>query len=230
MIGIIGAMESEVSGLISLLDGRKKETHGGIEFNTGVILGTEVVIAKCGVGKVFSAMCAEAMIISYSPSLIINTGVGGALDPSLNTGDIVVSDSLCQHDLDTSPLGDPRGLVSGINKIYFEADKKTVERLLSLGEELNIPVKSGRIASGDLFVADPEIGARIRSEFGADVCEMEGCAIAQAAYVSDIPFVVVRAISDGANSDSGMDFPTFLALAAERSTALTLALISSLAP
>ena len=122
VIGIIGAMDAEVNGLIKKLERHKTETVGGLEFHTGRLFLTDVVIAKCGVGKVFAAMCAEAMIIKYAPSLIINTGVAGGLDPALKCADIVVAEKLCQHDMDTSPLGDPKGLISGINVIYFESD------------------------------------------------------------------------------------------------------------
>ena len=106
-IGIIGAMEAEVRELISRLQSVTTETVSGIEFNIGDLYGKRVVIAKCGVGKVFAAICAEAMIIKYAPALIVNTGVGGAIDRSLKPLDIVVADKLVQHDMDTSPIGDP---------------------------------------------------------------------------------------------------------------------------
>ena len=116
-IGIIGAMDNEVLEIISMLTDRNIEKVSGIEFNTGTLFGKKVVIARCGIGKVFAAICAEAMIIKYSPSLIINSGVGGAIDKALRPLDIVFADKLVQHDMDTSAIGDPAGLVSGINKI-----------------------------------------------------------------------------------------------------------------
>ena len=131
-IGVIGALSEEVSGLIAMLDSHLCENVGGIEFHSGTLAGKSVVVAKCGVGKVFAAMCAEAMIVRYSPSLIINTGVGGALDGGLTTGDIVVANKLCQHDMDTSPLGDPKGLISGINIIYMDSDERAVSLLLDI--------------------------------------------------------------------------------------------------
>ena len=224
-IGIIGAMDAEVNGLIEKLESHKIETVGGIEFHTGKLFYKNVVIARCGVGKVFAAMCAEAMIIKYAPALIINTGVAGGLDSSLSCADIVVAEKLCQHDMDTSPLGDPKGMISGINRIYFESDRKAVDDLFLSGYELGITVKRGIVATGDRFVASSEERERIISEFGASACEMEGGAIAHTAFVNGTPFVVVRAISDGANDASAMDFPTFLAVAAKKSEALTLALV-----
>ena len=224
-IGIIGAMDAEVIGLIKKLEGHKVEAVGGIEFHTGRLLKCEVVIARCGVGKVFAAMCAEAMIIKYAPSLIVNTGVAGGLDPSLGCADIVVAEKLCQHDMDTSALGDEKGLISGINRVYFESDSAAIDAVMLSGYELGITVKRGIIATGDKFIADNADRERIISEFGASACEMEAGAIAHTAFVNNTPFVVIRAISDGANSDSAMDFPTFLAVAAKKSEALTLALV-----
>ena len=226
-IGIIGAMSDEVNGLIARLDGHREELVSGIKFHTGTIYGKPVVIARCGVGKVFAAMCATAMIIKYAPRLIVNSGVGGALSSELSCADIVVATRLVQHDMDTSPLGDPVGMVSGINKVYFDADESAADALMRAATNLALPAKRGVIASGDQFVADKATKNRIVSTFGADVCEMEGAAIAQAAYVSGTPFAVVRAISDNADGNSPMDFPTFLSIAVKSSESLTLALIKT---
>ena len=224
-IGIIGAMSDEVDGLISKLEGAKSTLICGVKFYTGALFGKPVVIARCGVGKVFASICATAMIINFAPRLIVNTGVGGALSPALACADIVVAEKLVQYDMDTSPLGDPKGLVSGINKIYFETDERAASIIIDAARELGIPAKRGIIATGDKFVADKETKDKIVAEFSADVCEMEGAAIAHAAYVSGIPSVVVRAISDGADGNSPLDFPTFLSIAVKSSEALTLALV-----
>lgn len=224
-IGIIGAMEPEVEAIISALDEKECENISGISFYTGILCGKRVAVAKCGIGKVFAALCTQTMIMKYSPSLIVNTGVGGALKYGITTGDIVVADSLCQHDMDTSAIGDPKGLVSGINVIYFESDKRASEILLSAANALALNATSGRIASGDKFIASKEDKDRIISDFSAVACEMEGCAVAQVAYVNNIPFAVVRAISDSADGSATMDYPTFLPIAAKNSTNLTLALV-----
>ena len=224
-IGIIGAMEPEVCALIDALSDRESETVSGITFYTGNLHGKRVAIARCGIGKVFAAICAEIMILKYSPDLVINTGVGGALASGISTGDIVIASDLCQHDMDTSAIGDPVGLVSGINVIYFEADKRAGEILLSTAKELGLNARLGRIASGDKFVASKEEKDRIIFAFSAHACEMEGCAIAQVAYVNNTPFAVVRAISDSADGEATMDYPTFLPIAARNSTNLTLALV-----
>ena len=226
-LGIIGAMDVEVNELVARLEDKSSETVSGITFYTGKLFGKSVVIAKCGIGKVFAATCAEAMIIKYSPRLIINSGVGGALAKDLSTGDIVIADKLCQHDMDTSPIGDPVGLVSGINKIWFETDERAVSILKTAAESFDFNVKIGSIATGDRFVATKALKDEIVKNFGASACEMEGCAIAQVAFINNTPFVVVRAISDSADGEASMDYPTFLAIAARNSTQLTLALVQN---
>ena len=224
-IGIIGALDDEVREIISRLDGRKTETVGSIEFNTGRLYGKNVVVARCGVGKVFAAICAEAMIIKYSPRLIVNSGVGGALDKSLRPLDIVFADKLVQHDMDTSAIGDPIGLISCINRVYFETDERAREILTDVAKEQGINYLVGTIATGDKFISDKADKDRITELFGASACEMEGGAIAHTAFVNGVPFMVVRAISDSADGDACMDYPTFLPIATKVSTALTLALI-----
>lgn len=226
-IGIIGAMDPEVGALISMLDGHAEETVSGITFHTGLLEGKRVAVAKCGIGKVFAAICAQTMILKYSPSLLVNTGVGGALASGLTTGDIVIAEKLVQHDMDTSAIGDPKGLVSGINVIYFDTDPRAAKLLLAAAEELGLSAVLGTVATGDKFIASAGDKERIVSDFAASACEMEGGAVAHTAYVNGTPCAVIRAISDSADGEATMDYPTFLPLAAKNSTNLTLALIRS---
>ena len=224
-IGIIGAMDDEVREIISLLSDRRTEIVSGIEFNLGSLCGKNVVIAKCGVGKVFAAICAEAMIIKYSPSLIVNSGVGGALAKNLRPLDIVFADKLVQHDMDTSPIGDPVGLISGINRIYFETDKRALDILSSAAVTLGVNCTIGTIATGDKFISAKSDKERIVANFSAVACEMEGGSIAHTAFVNNTPCVVIRAISDSADGEATMDYPIFLPKAAKISQSLTLALV-----
>ncbi len=224
-IGIIGAMQSEVEGLVALLESPACVSVSGIDFHTGKLLGRPVCIAKCGIGKVFAAVCTEIMILNYSPKLIVNTGVGGALAEELLPCDTVIASSLVQHDMDTSPIGDPPGLVSGINKIYFDTDSRATEILLSAAETLGIRAFSGIVATGDKFIASPSDKEDIVKNFSASACEMEGCAIAQTAFINNTPFAVIRAISDSADGHSTIDYPAFLPIAVKNSTSLTLALV-----
>ena len=226
-IGIIGAMQPEVEAIIASLENAVTETVSGITFHTGTLSGKSVAVAKCGIGKVFASLCAQTMILKYSPDLLVNTGVGGAIGGGLRCGDVVIADRLCQHDMDTSAIGDPKGLVSGINMIYFDADRRAREILMEQGSALGLAVKSGTIATGDKFIADANDKKRIATDFGASVCEMEGCAIAQTAFVNGKAFAVVRAISDSADGEATMDYPTFLSIAAANSTRLTMALVNN---
>lgn len=223
-IGIIGALEEEVNTLIAALKKHKTEKIGGIDFHTGVFEGKRLAVAKCGVGKVFAALCAEAMIISYAPKLIVNTGVGGALKKGIAVGDILVAERLVQHDMDTSALGDPKGLVSGINVVYFDTDKRADEIVRRAAAAYSIKCHSGTVASGDIFVATDDLKARIKDTFGASVCEMEGAAIAHVAYVNNTPCCVIRAISDSADEGSSMDYQKFLPLATRHSSLITMQL------
>lgn len=226
-IGIIGALEEEVSSLISLLEDIEILTVGGVKIHTGMLFGRRVAISKCGVGKVFAAVTAEAMIIATEPGLLVNTGVGGALASGLKTGDIVIADKLVQHDMDTSAIGDPVGLVSGINKVYFETDGRAVKILSDGALALKLGARVATVASGDKFIADKSEKDRITTLFDASVCEMEGAAIAHAAYLSSTPVVVIRAISDSADEGATMDYLEFLPIAAKNSAALTRYLIEN---
>jgi adenosylhomocysteine nucleosidase len=226
-IGIIGAMEGEVNAIIAALEDRREEIIGGIKFHTGTMFGKNIVVSRCGIGKVFAAMCAEAMIIRYSPRLIVNTGVGGAIDRSLRPLDMVFATRLVQHDMDTSPLGDPKGLISGINRIYFDTDARAVDILSASAAAIGVRYMTGVVASGDRFIALSEDKERIASDFGGAACEMEGAAIAHVAFVNETPCAVVRAISDSADGDASMDYMSFLGRAEEISTKLTLDLIEN---
>ena len=224
-IAIIGAMRPEVEGLVARLEGCSVERVSGIEFFVGELLGKRVVVAQSGIGKVFAAIAAQTMILKYAPRLIVNTGVGGALASGLSTGDIVIADKLCQHDMDTTAVGDAIGLISGINKVYFDADERAVRILSEAAKSLSLSAVVGAIATGDQFIASSEGKAKILKSFDASACEMEGCSVAQVAYVNDTPFAIVRAISDSADGEATMDYPTFLPIAAKNSTNLTLALV-----
>ena len=220
MIGIIAAMNVEMESLRSFMTDTTTETISGITFVSGTLEGKQVVTAVCGIGKVFAAICTEAMILRYAPSLVLNSGVGGTLTPALSIGDIAVATSLVQHDMDTSAIGDPVGLISGINKIYFEADKDAVARLCAAADKVGARTRCGTIASGDQFLADGARKQFIAETFSAIACEMEGAAVAQVAYVNRTPFAVMRAISDSASGDATMEYPKFLAMAAAKSHAI----------
>ncbi|MBQ7751669.1 MAG: 5'-methylthioadenosine/adenosylhomocysteine nucleosidase [Clostridia bacterium] len=217
MIGIIGAMDIEVEGLKSLLKDVREEKISGITFVKGSFNGKDTVVAKCGIGKVFAAICTQTMIMAFKPEIIINIGVAGGLCEALNVGDIVIADSVVQHDMDTTPLGEPRGYLSEIGLVKIPADEKIYKTLLGATEKIGIKAVLGTVASGDIFVSDSGKKQFIKDVFSASACEMEGASIGQVCYVNKVPFGVLRAISDSANGDANMDFPTFAKMAAENS-------------
>lgn len=227
MIGIIGAMDVELDMLKSALTDKQEKNISNIDFVSGKLSGREVVIAKCGIGKVFAAICAQTMILEYAPEAIINTGVAGALKSGISVGDVVISLNAVQHDMDTSALGDPKGLVSGINVINFPADKKLVSTMQMAVEEQGIKAFVGNVASGDKFVHEAEEKAKIAEEFDAFACEMEGAAIAHTCYVNKTPFVVVRAISDSIDGGAA-DYMTFVQSAAKTSANTVISAIEKL--
>lgn len=226
VIGIIGAMDAEVAALKQKMNIESTEVISGIEFCKGALCGKSVVVAKCGVGKVFAAICAQTMILRFGTTHLINTGVGGALDQKLDLLDLVVSDKVVQHDMDTSPLGDPVGLVSGINKVYFEASSLLLDAAKRAADTAGVPCFTGTIASGDQFVADSNTKAEIVKRFGARICEMEGAAIGHVCYVNGVDFLIVRAVSDSANENSVMDFPQLVSRAAVISSDLVEAIVA----
>ena len=183
------------------------------------------MVAQCGIGKVFAAICTEAMILKFNPDYIINTGVAGTLTNALSIGDVAISQSVVQHDMDTSPIGDPKGLLSGMNIINIPADEYLSSLAKEVIKEQKINCIKGVIASGDQFIASKTQKDLIVSEFSAIACEMEGAAVGHVCFVNKVKFLILRAISDSADNSSHMDYPTFLKMASENSTKVTLELI-----
>ena len=214
-IGIIGAMQMEVDALQAAMESPASETVSGITFITGRIGNHDIVTAQCGIGKVFAAMCAQTMILKYSPEAIINIGVAGSVTKGLQVLDIAIADKVCQHDMDTSPLGDPVGLISGINQIYFPADDRLVHVIADAAEAKGCRYAIGTVASGDQFIHTPEKKKFIRETFGASAAEMEGGSIGHVCTVNKVPFAVLRTISDG--DGAAMDYSVFAPKAAMQS-------------
>lgn len=217
MIGIICAMDVELKQIRELACECENIKVASFEFIKGKIYGKEVVMCVCGVGKVFAALCAHTMIMTFSPEIIINVGVAGNLSDKLKIGDIAIADSLVQHDMDTSALGDPVGLISGINVVNFDCSKTAVERICEICTDMGINHHVGTIATGDRFVASQAEKDRIVSLFNGIACDMEGGAIAQACYINNVPFSAIRALSDDADSGSPSDFGEFCRKSAENS-------------
>lgn len=217
-IGIIGAMDVEVEQLKHAMADPYEERISGIPIVCGTIAGHDVIVAQCGIGKVFAAMCAQTLCLHFAPDCIINTGVAGTLSPELHITDVAVGASVAQYDVDTTAFGDPVGMISGLNQVYFPADARLVAAAERALQSLGVHYLAGTIASADRFLADPAKKTELHQSFGAIACEMEGGAIGQVCTVNQVPFLILRAISDGANGDAEMDYPTFLQAAAMKSS------------
>ncbi len=215
-LGIICAMELEAEGYLSRMGDSESVTLGGVSFHYGNLLGKDTVVAICGIGKVFASMCAQTMILSFAPEYIINTGVAGTLTEKVSIGGMVIATDVVQHDMDTSAIGDPVGLISGINVVSIPSSKKIASLVGEAAEKLKIPYIYGRIASGDKFISASEEKERIKKIFDASACEMEGAAIGQVCYVNKVEFCAIRAISDGGDENATLDYPRFAREAAKR--------------
>ena len=228
-LGIIGAMQVEVEALVGKLENKAEHRQGWITFYEGVLEGLDVVIVQCGVGKVNAAMCAQSLIDRFCVTHLVNTGIAGSLNPALDIGDLVVSRDAMYHDFDCVHFGYEMGRVPGLDVVAFPADEIMISLATAAAEAVNPGhVRTGRIASGDLFVAEKSVKEAIIAKTAALCTEMEGAAIAHTAYRNGVRFVILRAISDKADDSAQMDYPTFEAIAANRCAAVTMTMAKML--
>lgn len=218
MVGLIGAMSVEVEALMDQLENRQERRIGMDVFVSGKLFGKDAVLSVCGPGKINAALCAQSLILHYHPEWILNLGVAGAGDTTVSIGDMVIATAAVQHDMDTSPIGDPVGLVSKINLVEIPCDASLRARLVKAASAVQgVKVHEGVIATGDQFINSGEVRSRIHRLFNAKAVEMEGGAVAHACYVHGVPCGVLRSISDQADGRSDMDYPSFTKLAARHS-------------
>lgn len=215
MIGIIGAMPEEIDSLLAAMDTQLAQQRGPFTLHIGRLEQQGVLIAQCGVGKVNAAALTQTLI-HQGVTKIIFTGVAGGLAPGLQVGDIVVSTDCVQHDLDVSALGYQRGEIPG-EAFNWHADEHLHAAALTAAQTIaGINVIAGRIVSGDQFVSSAAHSKQLRDTFTAACAEMEGASVAQICSKWDIPFVIIRSISDVADEAAKMDFREFTPLAAAR--------------
>ena len=227
-IGIIGAMEEEVISIKRHMHVEDTFAQAGMEFFVGVLNEKKVIVVKCGIGKVNAAICTQILIDKFDVDCIINTGVAGGLYPEINIGDIVISSDTVQHDMDTTAFGDPKGVIPRMDKSFFEADARLIQLAEEAAENLkgDHKVYVGRIASGDQFVSSMQVKEDIYSTFTAYCAEMEGAAIAHTCYLNQVPFVVIRAISDKADQSAEVNFEDFVHVAARNASKMIEAIIT----
>jgi len=233
MIGIIGAMEKEISLLCETMGNFSTEKTGGFEFHSGKIEGKDVTVLQCGIGKVNAAVGCALLIQKFNPKYVINTGSAGGIssnNANLKFGDVIISSGLVYHDVDVTAFSYAPGQLPGQPQI-FTAD----EKLIKLAEEAVDEIKSeknlpdnfyhcrGIIGSGDVFMHEPERIDTVRRLFPDMMAvEMEGAAIAHCCRLFSVPFLVIRALSDIAGTESPMSFAEFLPIASKHSAQIVM--------
>ena len=221
-IGIIGAMEEEVTALKEKLSDGKLLRKASMDFYSGTLNGVEAVVVRSGIGKVNAGICTQILADVYQVDAVINTGIAGSLRAEINIGDIVLSTDALQHDMDATGFGYEPGVIPKMETSCFQADPELLKKAEEACQEAvpEVQVFAGRVVSGDQFISDRAVKERIIRQFGGMCTEMEGAAIAQAAYLNHIPFVIIRAISDKADDSATVDYPTFERQAIAHSVAL----------
>lgn len=217
-VGIIVAMEEEQEEILKIMTNIEEKDIKGLNFKIGQIEKNNIIVVKCGVGKVNAARVTQILIDIFNTELIINVGAAGALNPFLDIGDIVIGEKLIQHDFDITAFDHDKGYITGVGD-YIYSDAQTIEKFKKLSDNLsesNYKVITGTIATGDIFCTDVVMKNKIYSKFDADCVEMEGAAIAQVCYLDKIPFIVIRSISDSPNGKNAIDFDKFVELASKR--------------
>ena len=228
--GIIGAMEDEVAQLKKNMEIEETTEVASLSFCRGKLSGREVVVVRSGIGKVNAAICTQILVDQFHVDVIINTGIAGSLDAEIDIGDIVISTDAVEHDMDASIFGDPIGQIPQMDTFSFPADESLVKLAKEVNEKANPDVHTwiGRVVSGDQFVSSGEKKEQLIRVFDAKCTEMEGAAIAHAAYLNKISCVIIRAISDKADNSAVVDYPAFEAAAIRHSVRLIEALVSEI--
>ncbi|MDG6236831.1 5'-methylthioadenosine/S-adenosylhomocysteine nucleosidase [Glaesserella parasuis] len=228
-IGIIGAMAQEVEILLSYMAEPKLTEIAGCKIYEGKINNTDIALLQSGIGKTAAAMGTALLLQLTKPEMVINTGSAGGLDANLNVGDIVISTEVRHHDVDVTAFGYEKGQLPA-NPAAFMANEQLAQIAIKETEKAGFNAVSGLICSGDLFVNGSDMIARIRNDFpSVKAVEMEAASIAQVCHAFQVPFVVVRAISDVADKESHLSFDEFLPLAAEKSSEIVLAMLNNFA-
>ncbi len=216
--GIITAMQEEMQEIENIMENIEKIEIYNLSFIKGEINNSKVVLVESGVGKVNAARTTQILIDNFNIEAVINVGSAGAANDKLNIGDIVIGKSLVQHDFDITAFGHPKGYISNAGQ-YFNSDNQLIEQMKKAMKKLDnidFNILIGRIASGDIFCTDMNMKEKIRNKFEADAIEMEGAAIAQVCQLDNIPFIVVRGISDSPNGNNNITFEQYLEKASQR--------------
>jgi adenosylhomocysteine/aminodeoxyfutalosine nucleosidase len=223
-IAIMGAMPEEIEPIISKLENLKETEYAANKYYEGSYNGQELVVAYSKIGKVFATLTATSLIEKFGCDTLLFSGVAGAISPELEIGDLVIADALCQHDLDISAFGHPYGYVPE-GEVCIPTDEKLRNIAKEVAASKGITLKEGTIATGDQFVADPERKEWIGETFKADALEMEGASVAVVCSSLNVPFFILRAISDSADMDASFNFDEFLESSAKISADFILSMV-----
>ena len=228
-IGIIGAMSEELEILLKDMELENVQEKAKMKFHKGKLWGKEVVAVVCGIGKVNAAVCTQILVSEYKVSSVINVGVAGGIGKDIYPGDVVIAENLVQYDMDTTAFGDPIGQIPRLDTFDFKCDNALVQTAkAACNEAKDFKTFSGRIVSGDMFVASIDKIKWLEETFGAVACEMEGASIAHVCYLNNTPFVVIRSISDNANNGAHMDYEKFTPIGVKNSTFILKSMVSKL--
>jgi len=226
-IAIMGAMPEEVEPIVVKLDNLKKTVYAANTYYEGTYHGQEVVVAYSKIGKVFATLTATMLIEKFGCDTLLFSGVAGAISDELKIGDLIIADGLCQHDLDITAFGHPYGYVPE-GEVCIPTDVNLRNAAKSVAKSKGLTLKEGVIATGDQFVANPERKDWIGSEFKADALEMEGASVAVVCSALDVPFFILRAISDSADMDASFNFDEFLESSAKISADFILSMVDEI--
>ncbi len=226
-IALMGAMPEEIEPIVSKLSNVTITNYGANKYYEGSYNGKEVVVAYSKIGKVFATLTATILIEKFGCDKLLFSGVAGAISSDLNIGDLIIADGLCQHDLDITAFGHPFGFVPE-GEVCISTDVTLRETAKAVAKAKGITLKEGIIATGDQFVANADRKNWIESTFKADALEMEGASVAVVCNALDIPFFVLRAISDSADMDAGFDFEAFLESSAKVSADFILSMVDAI--
>ena len=227
-IAIMGAMVEEIRPLLESLGKYSKTEYAGNVYYEAEYKGLELVIAYSKIGKVFSTLTAATMIEKFGAEKLLFSGVAGGINPALKIGDLIAATSLCQHDVDITAFGHPDGFIPE-GKLFTKSDTSLLAMAKEVAVEMDKNLLEGVIATGDQFVADEKRKKWIADTFSADALEMEGASVAVVCDALDVPFFILRAISDTADMDAGFDFDKFLESSAKESAAFVLKMLDKLA-
>lgn len=229
-IGIIGAMDEEVDILVELMDIKNTLDKASLKFYEGTIEGRDVVLVRCGIGKVNSALCAQILISEFKVDAVVNTGVAGAINSQLDVQDIVISTDAIQYDVDARAFGYKKGMIPRLENSIFTADERLINAAYNSSKEevKNHKVVKGRVVTGDIFISSKELKDELANEFNAFCGEMEGAAIAHVCSLNNVPFVIIRSMSDKADGSADVTYEEFVVDAAHNSKDIVLNMLKAI--